>query len=141
MQRQWLLQSSQYSQNLGCHGLSAQTQTNTINLQGQSIKVIDGSTGVLSAYPPGNFLMVNSIQNPQRQLPSAFLLPNGQLVPVVTNLANVCLQTSTPQMLYTGTIKQNTEPVDLSHPDLENQYGHDTLKAPIDIKGKFFILT
>lgn len=102
-----VLQNGQFLQQLGGQGQLAQVQgqNQVVNLQGQGGMVLGGPPGVLPGNQGNNLLTVNP--NQQNQLPSALLLPNGQIVPVVTNPGNVFSQAGPAQMSTAGHIVQN----------------------------------
>lgn len=102
-----ILQNGQFLQQLGGQGQLAQVQgqNQVMNLQGQGGMVLGGPPGVLPGNQGGNLVTVNP--NQQNQLPSALLLPNGQIVPVVTNPGNVFSQAGPAQMSNAGNIVQN----------------------------------
>ena len=66
-----------------------------VNLQGQGGMVLGGPPGMLPGNQNGNLL---TVPNQQNQLPSFLQLPNGQIIPVVTNPGGVFSQAGPPQM-------------------------------------------
>ena len=75
-----------------------------VNLQGQGGMVLGGPPGILPGNQNGSLL---SVPNQQNQLPSFLQLPNGQIIPVVTNPGGVFSQAGPPQMSGAGHIVQN----------------------------------
>ncbi|KAL4229396.1 hypothetical protein ACF0H5_012435 [Mactra antiquata] len=65
--------------------------------QGQGI-VVAGQQGQLPVSQNGNFLTLNTTPSQPNQLPSALILPNGQIIPVVTNPGSVVSQPNQAQM-------------------------------------------
>ena len=106
LQQGGILPNGQILQQLGGQGQLAQVQgqNQVVNLQGQGGMVLGGPPGMLPGNQGGNML---TVPNQQNQLPSALLLPNGQIVPVVTNPGGVLSQAGPAQMSGAGHIIQN----------------------------------
>ena len=104
-----ILQNGQFLQQIGGQGHLAQVQAQNqvVNLQGQGGMVLGGPPGVLPGNQNGNLLTLNSMPSQQNQLPSALLLPNGQIVPVVTNPGSVFSQAGQAQMSAAGQMVQS----------------------------------
>ena len=121
-----ILQNGQFLQQIGGQGHLAQVQgqNQVVNLQGQGGMVLGGPPGVLPGNQSGNLLTLNSVPNQQNQLPSALLLPNGQIVPVVTNPGNVFSQAGPGQMSAAGQMVQNRLAAPQFQAQLQGKFSH-----------------
>lgn len=92
-------QQGQTNVSMGANNMVQQPVNNQLALNQQLMQPMQGSIQglnnpqnpqglILPASQTGNLLTVNSVpnfSNPQNQLPQALLLPNGQIIPVVSN--------------------------------------------------------